>query len=113
MAARKTVKRKKKAVRNPIKEERTDNEIMFWFANHLMSYFGDDGDDDRIIADLREMFPRYPFVEENFRRGLDIAIKLPGKDRRKIVQHYANRRANTAEQATAWLVNLRDKLFAG
>lgn len=113
MATRKTVRpKKKKAVRKPVLEERTDDEVMFWFGNHLMSYFGDDGHDDRIVADLREMFPAYPIVEENFRRGLEIAIKLPGKDRRRLVQHYANRRAETAEQATDWLVNLRDKLFA-
>ena len=108
-AAAKTSKRAKK---KPAVEERTDNEVMFWFGNHLMSYFGDNGHDDAIVAELREMFPGYPFAEENFRRGLDIAIKLPGKERRHLVQHYANRRAATVEQATAWLVNLRDKLFA-
>ena len=130
VAQRKTLK-KKKAIKKPattpmkaaakkarrarkkrVREERTDDEVMFWFGNHLMSYFGDNGYDDEIIADLRETFPGYPFVEENFRRGLDIAIKLPGKDRRKIVQYYANRRADTAAQATRWLVDLRDKLFA-
>ncbi len=83
-----------------------------WFGNHLMSYFGDNGYDDKIVADLRETFPEYPFVEENFRRGLAIAIKLPGKDRRHLVGHFANRRADTVQQATDWLVNLRDKLFA-
>ena len=112
MATRKKAKPKKRAVRKPVQEVRTDDEVMFWFGNHLMSYFGDDGHDDRIIADLRETFPGYPFVEENFRRGLDVAIKLPGKARRQLVQHYANRRADTAAQATAWLVNLRDKLFS-
>ena len=35
MATRKNTKpKKKKAARKPIKEERTRNEVMFWFGNH-------------------------------------------------------------------------------
>jgi len=113
MATRKTGKpRKKRAVKKPVAETRSDNDILFWFGNQLMSYFGDNGDDDAIVAELRALFPEYPFVEETFRRGLDLALALPGKDRRLLVRHHANRRAETADEATAWLVNLRDKLFA-
>ena len=104
-------KRKAEAALRAEAEKSRDDNVMFWFCNHLMTYFGDNGYDDEIIASLHGTFSGYPFVAENFRRGLDIAIRLPGKDRRKIVKHYANRRAQTVEQATAWLVNLRDKLF--
>jgi len=86
--------------------------VMFWFGNHLMSYFGDDGHDDRIIKDLRELFPHYPLVEQNFRRGIDIALGFSDKDSIRLVEHFANRQARTADQARAWLSNLRDKLFA-
>lgn len=86
---------------------------MFWFGNQLMSYFGDDGYDDRIAADLREIFPDYPFVENVFRRGIDLALSLSDADRVRLVQHYANRRAPTGEAATAWLLELRARLFDG
>lgn len=109
---RKPAKSKKRAEKKPAPEKRSDQEILFWFVNHLASYFGDNGYDDLIVADLHKMFPDYPFVEENFRRGIDLALALPGMDQRKIVGYYANRRANTAEQARAWLRILRDKLFA-
>lgn len=89
----------------------SDDEVMFWFGNHLMSYFGDDEHDDEIIETLRELFPDYPFVENNFRRGLKIAIEFSDKDRMRLVQEFANRRAETGEEALAWLKNLQNKLF--
>jgi hypothetical protein len=89
-----------------------EDEVMFWFGNHLMSYFGDNEYDDQIVDELRALFPDYPFVEQNFRLGLKIAIDLSDEDCILLVQHFANRRAETAEAARAWLENLRDKLFA-
>ena len=93
-------------------EEIGMDEVMSWFANHLMSYFGDDGDDDAIIARLREQFPRYPIVERNFRLGLDALLTVPAWDRARFVGQFANRRVDSDEAARAWLVSLRDKLFA-
>jgi hypothetical protein len=98
--------------KRPKKDTRSDDEVMFWFGNHLMSYFGDDGYDDRIIKELRELFPYYPLVEQNFRRGIDIALGFSDEDSIRLVEHYANRQARTADQARAWLSELRDKLFA-
>jgi hypothetical protein len=106
MSKRKRIKAKPSAP-----SEADDDEVMFWFGNHLMSYFGDDGDDAGIVAHLRALFPDYPFVERNFRRGLDIAIALPARDRKRLVQHFANRRAETGDEALAWLRQLRDALF--
>ena len=67
-------------------------EVMSWFANHLMSYFGDDGDDDAIIARLRAQLPRYPIVERNFRLGRDALLTVPAWDRARFVGQFANRR---------------------
>jgi hypothetical protein len=103
---------KKKRSKKAAEDTRSDDEVMFWFGNHLMSYFGDDGYDDKIIARLRELFPHYPLVEQNFRRGIDIALGFSDKDSIRLVEHFANRQARTADQARAWLSNLRDKLFA-
>ena len=89
-----------------------DDEVMFWFGNQLMSYFGDNGDDDEIVADLRGQFPDYPFVEMVFRRGFAIALALPEKDQILLVQYHANRHAPTREAAQAWLGKIRDALFA-
>jgi len=111
-SARTAAKTVKKARKKPAREARSDEDILFWVVNHIATYFGDNGDDDGIVAHLRKIFPDYPFVEESFRRGIDLAIKLPARDRKKIVGYYANRRADTAEQTTKWLVTLRDRLFA-
>jgi hypothetical protein len=106
------------SVRNGDKDRRENAEeigmeqVMSWFANHLMSYFGDDGDDDAIIARLREQFPHYPIVERNFRLGLDALLAIPAWDRARFVGQFANRSADSDEEARAWPVSLRDKLFA-
>jgi hypothetical protein len=70
-------------------------------------------DDARIVEALGEAFPDCPFVERNFRRGLEIAMGWPECDRIRLVQHFANRRAETDEAASACLCNLRDALLGG
>jgi len=67
----------------------------------------DAGDDEGIVEIACELFPDHPLVERNFRHGLDIAIRLPTRDRMRLALQFANRRG----EAAAWLSRLRDPLF--
>lgn len=101
----------KKPSKDTGSDKPSDDEVMSLFENNLMSYFGDDEEDVEIIARLRELFPDYPSVQYNFRRGLEIAMELSNHDCVRIVEGFANRRAETGEVARAWLANLSKELF--
>ena len=100
---------KTKSVRKTL--DKNDAFAVALLANSLMSFFGDQGNDEG-IAQIKEAIKTYSGTKLAFQRGLDLVISDPKFDCARLVRDCANRRAESQAEGRAWLKRLKEDLFS-